>query len=165
MNHSVPGYVIRNTQRIVKELGYKGLAEFEYKQDEITGKFKLIEINPRAWSWIGITAVCEDNLVLLSFRDMSGEGLTRTRKSRIMPDGSVIYVKILKDILYYIFKYRIGFKEWKNSLRAKKVIYAEFSAGDWPVYIKAVIDELFLKPVKGAVKLLIKAVIRIKRGK
>ena len=43
---------------IVKDLNYSGIAEFEYKKDLSTGRYRLIEVNPRSWSWIGITPAC-----------------------------------------------------------------------------------------------------------
>lgn len=49
---TVPETNIGNSIRIVEELQYSGIAEFEYKKDAVTGEYKLIEINPRSWSWI-----------------------------------------------------------------------------------------------------------------
>ena len=43
---------------LLKEINYTGVCEVEYLRDPRDGKFKLIEINPRTWLWVGLAKAC-----------------------------------------------------------------------------------------------------------
>lgn len=43
---------------LLRELNYTGVCEVEYLMDPRDGKFKLIEINPRTWLWVGLAKAC-----------------------------------------------------------------------------------------------------------
>jgi D-aspartate ligase len=43
--------VIAPSLRIIEELHFSGLVEFEYKRDPATGRFLLLDVNPRVWGW------------------------------------------------------------------------------------------------------------------
>lgn len=143
----VPEYVIENTIKIVKDLRYSGIAEFEYKKDVVTGEFKLIEVNPRSWSWIGITPACNVSLPFIAYNDLCGRKMEFTENN--LNNGSVKYIKIIPDLLNCIFNYRKDYPQWNMSvpkwirnIKAKKMVIAEFNAGDWLVSIKALFDML-----------------------
>ncbi|RZB29723.1 MAG: hypothetical protein SRB1_02003 [Desulfobacteraceae bacterium Eth-SRB1] len=144
-NYKVPNDLIENTFRIVKELNYSGIAEFEYKQDGRTKEFKLIEINPRAWSWIGITPYCGVNLPLIAYKDMVGikNGPVNPRNDE---SGSVKYVKIYQDFANCLFRYKrtfpawnMSYAKWKESILAEKVIYAELHRKDLLVSLVSIV--------------------------
>jgi len=42
------------SMKFVKELNYTGFLEMEYKIDNMTGKYYLLDINPRPWGWVSI---------------------------------------------------------------------------------------------------------------
>lgn len=147
-NYNLPDYVIENTQRIVKDLKYSGIAEFEYKKDLSSGKYKLIEVNPRSWSWIGITPACDVSLPFMAYQDLTGEKVSVKKTN--LKNGSVKYIKLLEDFCNCLVLYKSmypcwskSFNEWKKDIKASKVIYAEFNANDWPVSLKAVFILLY----------------------
>lgn len=147
-NYNLPDYVIENTYRVVRDLKYSGIAEFEYKKDLSTGMYKLIEVNPRSWSWIGITPACGVSLPLIAYQDLSGEKITIKKPS--LENGSVKYMKMLEDLRNCLISYKDNyprwsksFKAWKQDIKASKVIYAEFNANDWLVGLKAILDLLY----------------------
>jgi len=147
-NYNLPNYVIENTYRAVKDLKYSGIAEFEYKKDLSTGKFKLIEVNPRSWSWIGITPACGVSLPMIAYQDLIGEKVTL--KNPCLENGSVKYMKVLEDLRNCLIYYKNSYprwskslKEWKQELNASKVVYAEFNASDWFIGLKALVDMLY----------------------
>lgn len=147
-NYNLPDYVIENTYRIVKDLKYSGIAEFEYKKDITTGEYRLIEVNPRSWSWIGITPACGVSLPMIAYQDLTGEKVSVIKPN--LENGSVKYIKILEDLRNCLFLYKSSyprwsksFREWKNDIKASQTIYAEFNAGDWPVGIKAVLNLMY----------------------
>lgn len=43
---------------LLHKLGYTGVCEVEYLQDPRDGCYKLIEINPRTWLWVGLAKAC-----------------------------------------------------------------------------------------------------------
>lgn len=113
-NYNLPDYVIENTCRVVRDLEYSGIAEFEYKKDLSTEKYKLIEVNPRSWSWIGITPACGVSLPKIAYRDLTGEKVT-CRKS-CLENGSVKYMKVLKDFCNCLVLYKSNYARWGKSL-------------------------------------------------
>lgn len=148
-NHSVPKFVLEEVFRLTSELKFTGIAEFEYKQDIVSGEFYLIEINPRAWSWIGITPSCGVNLPLIAYNDQIGLPTGEVVSSEDMPNGRVKYVKIMQDFLNCLIKYRRNYpkwakslSQWRSSLNAETVIKAEFHNHDWPIYFYSVIYAL-----------------------
>lgn len=55
----VPGSVA-----LLRELGYEGVSQVEYKRDERDGSFRLMEANFRPWTWIGLATACGVNMPL-----------------------------------------------------------------------------------------------------
>lgn len=140
-NHSVPDYVIENTLNIIRDLGYTGIAEFEYKKDQITDQFYLIEINPRAWSWIGITPYCGVNLPLIAYQDMLGLPQQQSLQ-RNLTNGEIKYVKIYQDFFNCLIRYRFSFpkwkmsyKQWASSLSSCKLVKAECHLKDYRIML------------------------------
>jgi predicted ATP-grasp superfamily ATP-dependent carboligase len=40
--------------RLLAALGFHGISQVEFKYDARDGQFKLMEVNPRSWSWVGL---------------------------------------------------------------------------------------------------------------
>lgn len=151
-NHKVPEYVIENTKRIVKDIRFSGIAQFEYMKDLVTNKYILIEINPRSWSWIGITPYCGVSLPMIAYRDLIGLE-QQIIMNQQLADGFVRYSFIFQDFRNCLFKYKKSYPQWHMGLipwlkeyrKANKVIYAEFNTGDLIVACKSLFG--FLKSV------------------
>ncbi len=154
-SHAVPDYVIQNTKKIIKDFAYTGIAEFEYKKDTLTEEFKLIEINPRPWSWIGITPYCGANIPFVAYQSMLGinvEPQVSNTKA-----GEVKYVKVYQDFFNCLLRYRFNYKpwhmsyaKWRRSLKAKKLVVAENHKRDWPILFASVpflLAELFTQKI------------------
>jgi D-aspartate ligase len=43
--------IVAPSQRLLEAIGYTGIVEVEYKYDIRDGRFKLLDINPRLWTW------------------------------------------------------------------------------------------------------------------
>lgn len=122
---------------ICREIGFSGIGEFEFKKDAVTGVFTLIEINPRSWSWVGITSACGVSLPWIAYCDLTGHEPVEYTESRC-PDGSVKFVRLLADASNCLWNNRrVGFPEWQytprtwwRSLRAEKRVLAEFARDD-----------------------------------
>jgi predicted ATP-grasp superfamily ATP-dependent carboligase len=59
--------------RFLRELGYHGISQVEFKRDPRDGRFKLMEINPRLWQWHGLASACGVDLPLIAFHDLMGQ--------------------------------------------------------------------------------------------
>ncbi len=135
----VPDSVINVVKSICKDLSYDGIAEFEFKKDSFDGRFRLIEINPRSWSWVGITPYCGVNLPLIAYQNISeiysGDSFVESKGG----EGSVKYIKILEDFQNCLWLYRKSgypewgktFKQWKKSLKCDKLVVAEYDKRDF----------------------------------
>lgn len=142
-SYSVPHYLIDNTKRIVKDLHFEGIAEFEYKLNKKTGQFKLIEINPRPWSWIGITPYCDVNLPLIAYKSLLGQ--ENSLKQSTAKNGEIKYVKIMQDSFNCIIRYRynykpwnLSFEAWRKTLKCKKMVVAEWNKKDLGVLFASI---------------------------
>ena len=53
-------WTMRSSNRgsALRELGFHGIAQVEWKRDPRDGRQKLIEVNPRLWQWHGLTGAC-----------------------------------------------------------------------------------------------------------
>ena len=133
----VPASLKQIVKQICRELRYHGIAEFEFKRDAVTGEFKLIEINPRSWSWVGITPACGVSLPKVAYLDLTGGETVQYTESNVTT-GTIKWVRILDDFLNcFYFNRRIGFPEWDmaplqwwKTIRANRLVVAEFAWDD-----------------------------------
>jgi predicted ATP-grasp superfamily ATP-dependent carboligase len=124
-------------RRLCRDLGYQGIGEFEFKRDAVTGRHWLIEVNPRSWSWVGITPACGVSLPWLAYADLTGREVSRRVESDAAT-ASVKWVRVFDDFLNCVlFNRRAGFPqwhmtvpEWWDSIRAEHLVAAEFSWDD-----------------------------------
>lgn len=133
---SVPEHVEETVVEMCEDLGYHGIAEFEFKRDAETGEFYLIEVNPRSWSWIGITPACGVDLPWIAYQHERGAGSEETVYGA-NEDGSVVWVKAFEDALNSLVFYRRshpawarGPRDWWQSLAADTRVIAELSRDD-----------------------------------
>jgi predicted ATP-grasp superfamily ATP-dependent carboligase len=62
---------------LLQACGYRGLAEVEFKQDKATGKFQLIEVNPRHWDQHELGRLVGVNLTWAAYSDMIDAAASR----------------------------------------------------------------------------------------
>ena len=137
-SHVLPQHLIDMVADFCKKIGYFGIAEFEFKQDDQSGIYKLIEVNPRSWSWVGITPYCGVNLPWMAYADIAGLEKTRYAVSNLKT-GEVKYVRLFDDFVNCLFRYkRDGYpqwsytmREWAATLRSEKLVMAEFDKTDF----------------------------------
>ena len=60
------------SKRLLKHLHFSGISEIEYKRDPGTGKYYLIEINPRFWDQHRLSMDFGLNLALIAYNDLTG---------------------------------------------------------------------------------------------
>ena len=89
--------------RLLKELGYYGFSEIEWKYDFRDRCYKLIEINPRYIFYIGLCVACGINFPYIQYMD-----LAKDRKVKI-PDfeEGVYWIHLYKDVLHTLFHHHL----------------------------------------------------------
>ena len=65
--------VIDQSSRFLEAIEYKGLAGLEYKWDGRDGKYKLLDLNPRAVSNQQLAVDCGADIPYLNYLDLAGE--------------------------------------------------------------------------------------------
>lgn len=65
--------VVDSGLRLLRELGFHGIAQVEWKRDPRDGQLKLIEVNPRLWQWHGLTGATGADVTMTAYRDLIGE--------------------------------------------------------------------------------------------
>lgn len=66
-----PGLAAR-CDALLDALGYHGISQVEVKRDPRDGRDYLIEVNARAWLWIGLATACGVNLPFACWLDATG---------------------------------------------------------------------------------------------
>ena len=76
----IPG-IVEPSRRLFKALGYKGMAEVEYKLDTASGNYKLIEINTRHWDQHALGLASGINLTWVAYCDLTERPLPAEEKT------------------------------------------------------------------------------------
>ena len=147
--HEVPEEVVELSMKLAADLGLTGIMELEYKRDTSTGAYRLIEINPRSWSWIGITPACGVSLPLIAYRDLVHGSTGGPPRRSAEPDSAVRYYRSIPDFVNSTVRYRRTFPSWRQTplawwrelRRTPVVVVAEFRARDYPVGLVALLAE------------------------
>jgi D-aspartate ligase len=58
--------------RLLRELGFHGISQVEYKRDPRDGSLRLMEVNARLWQWHSLAADCGVDLAAIAYRDTLG---------------------------------------------------------------------------------------------
>lgn len=133
---SVPESVLAEVATMVKKLGYHGIAEAEYNKDAKTGEFHLLEMNPRCWGWIGITAVTCCDIPWIAYRDLTGQEIETFVQGPATGEVKMLY--LIQDAANVFLRYRWHYppwvqsvSSWRLSFQADKLVIWEFDRRDW----------------------------------
>lgn len=64
--------VLEEAKLLIKALNYTGVCEIEFMRDIRDGYYKLIEINPRTWLWVGLAKACGIDYAKMMYRYVNG---------------------------------------------------------------------------------------------
>jgi predicted ATP-grasp superfamily ATP-dependent carboligase len=84
--------VVEQGLALLRELGFHGLSQVEFKRDARTGEFKLMEVNARLWQWHGLASACGVDLPVIAHHDLLGR---RERPRRMTADGKVWAITLM----------------------------------------------------------------------
>jgi D-aspartate ligase len=66
-------------ERLLADVGYSGMVEMEFKLDARDNSYKLLDVNPRVWTWNSIGKVAGVDFPLTMWRVAQGETVPRMR--------------------------------------------------------------------------------------
>jgi predicted ATP-grasp superfamily ATP-dependent carboligase len=113
--------------RILKSMGYFGIAEVEFMWDEREKVYKFIEINGRFWGWHTLAREAGINFPYILYCNLIGKQVETPE-----PIIGVKWIRLLTDIptiLGEMFKGRLSIKDYFISLKGQKR-FAVFSLND-----------------------------------
>lgn len=114
----------------LESIGYKGFAEIEFKKDEKTGKFYLIEVNARTTTLNILLEKCGINFPILAYNELTGKEIGR---HAIQYDTGIVFSYMFEDMLaarQYIKTKQLSRITIIKSLFAKKKAPAIWSIND-----------------------------------
>ena len=116
--------------RLLKELGFHGVSQVEFKRDPRDGRFRLMEVNARHWLWHSLSTACGVNLSLCAYRDAIGRPFTAPRQS----DGRkwIMSSRDLPDTLRETLRHETSPVEWLRSLPGTRVDGLYSLTDPWP---------------------------------
>jgi D-aspartate ligase len=66
-------------EALIEQMGLSGMVEIEFKRDPRDGRYKLLDVNVRAWEWHGLCAACGIDFPYLQYRETLGRPLPTCR--------------------------------------------------------------------------------------
>lgn len=128
--------------KLIKALGFYGIANTEFKQDEKDQKFKLIEINPRPGMWNYSALMSGINLPYIAYRDLLGESFELFPHS----EEEKVWIMLLEDFSSSLFSFRkdgyaeyaVSPTEWFRTVWGKKIFAIESFHDPMPGVVHAV---------------------------
>jgi len=119
---------------LLSAVGYKGLANMDFKKDSRTGKYVLLEINPRLSQWSILDTVCGINFAYIAYVDMVEKKVAGEFKQKV----NICYVDFRRD--YWSFRtYRkdglVSLGQWLGSLVSLNNVYQYFCWRDIKPFI------------------------------
>ena len=115
------------SQRFLRAINYHGLVEIEYKRDPRDGKYKLLDVNARAWGFHSIGSGCGIDFPYMLYADLLGLSIEPVRAR-----AGVGWLRLLTDIptaLADLMHGSLSLGDYFHSLRATRV-EAVFSRKD-----------------------------------
>jgi predicted ATP-grasp superfamily ATP-dependent carboligase len=83
--------------RLLRELGFHGISQVEYKRDPRDGSLRLMEVNARLWQWHSLASDCGVDLVEIAYRDALGLPVREATSERAGQRRWVALVRHLRE--------------------------------------------------------------------
>jgi D-aspartate ligase len=108
--------IVAPSERLLAAINYTGIVEVEYKFDARSGRYKLLDINPRLWTWSPLGGRAGIDFPYLLWQMMQGMPVAEQRA----PAG-VRWVRMSTDLpaaFHEILRGRLNLGSYLRSLRA-----------------------------------------------
>jgi len=119
--------IVDRSRRLLAAIRYTGLVEVEYKFDARNGRYKLLDINPRLWTWSALGARAGTDFPYLLWQMMTGESVPKQ-----IARAGVRWVRMSTDVpaaVHEILRGRLSAGSYLRSLRSP-LVFALMAADD-----------------------------------
>jgi D-aspartate ligase len=127
------------SERFIRAIKYDGLVEIEFKRDPRDGKYKLLDVNARAWGFHILGYACGVDFPYLLFADHTGQSSAEPVRGK----AGVGWLRLLTDIPTALSDFMHGslsLKAYFSSLRATRIE----SVFNWKDPLPAIAEMFFL---------------------
>lgn len=90
--------ILNYAKPLINALNYTGVCEVEFMFDPRDGIYKLIEINPRTWLWVGLAKACGVNYAFMIYCYLNGLSIEFPDKY----DTNLKWINWITDLSYGI---------------------------------------------------------------
>ena len=114
-------------RRLLAAMRYTGLVEVEFKRDREDGRYKLLDVNPRVWTWQALCGRAGVDFPYLLWRLVHGEAVPEQRAR-----PGVRWVRLTTDVAAAateMLRGRLSPREYVQSMRGP-LEFAAFAADD-----------------------------------
>ncbi len=101
------------SERFLRTIGYYGLVEIEYKLDRRDGRYKLLDVNARAWGYHSLGQQAGVDFPFLLFADQLGEPIASCRAK-----AGVRWIRLVTDLPTAAYQLAHGHLDWRRYLRS-----------------------------------------------
>ena len=124
-------------ERLLREIGFFGIAEIEFMKDERDGVFKFIEINGRIWGWHTLAKAAGVNLPYLLYRHLTGRKIPPIR-----PKIGAKWVRLVTDVptcIRDILDGHMTLKDYRRSMSGPKEFAVLSGKDPLPFFIELIL--------------------------
>jgi predicted ATP-grasp superfamily ATP-dependent carboligase len=114
-------------RRFLASCAYTGIAEVEFKHDARDGRYKILDINPRIWSWAALGAAAGIDFPHILWQLACGEQVARGAATR--PAAWMHASRDLVAAAHAMLRGRLSPAAYVRSLRLP-LVFAAFAADD-----------------------------------
>jgi D-aspartate ligase len=113
--------------RFLRSIDYSGLVEVEFKRDHRDGRYKILDVNARAWTWNGLGSIAGVDFAHVLWRLAMGETLEPMRGH-----ADVAWMHGSRDMLAAALEMLAGKLSPADYLRSwrKPMVFAAFAKDD-----------------------------------
>jgi D-aspartate ligase len=113
--------------RFLKSIDFSGLVEVEFKRDQRDGRYKILDVNARAWTWNALGSISGVDFAHVLWRLAMGETMEPMRGH-----ADVAWMHGSRDILAAAMEMIAGQLSLANYLRSwrKPLVFAAFAKDD-----------------------------------
>jgi D-aspartate ligase len=113
--------------RFLASIGYSGLVEVEFKRDHRDGRYKILDVNARAWTWNALGSIAGVDFAHVLWRLAMGETVAPIRAH-----ADVAWMHGSRDILAAVLEMIAGQLSPADYLRSwrKPLVFAAFAKDD-----------------------------------
>lgn len=112
--------ILEIAKPLMFQLGYTGVCEIEFLWDNRDKAYKLIEINPRTWLWVGLARACGIDYAYMIYAYLNNQPIEYPSSYKV----GLKWINWVTDSVYAmvaVCKRQLSFKDYLSSLGGEKV--------------------------------------------